>query len=36
MYTNKTWNLDAARRLYSIEHWGDGYFDINAAGNVAM
>lgn len=31
-----TWNLDAARRLYNIQHWGDGYFDINAAGNVAM
>lgn len=36
MYTKPTWNLDAARRLYSIQHWGDGYFDINLAGNVSM
>lgn len=36
MYTHNTWNIEAARRLYSIQHWGDGYFDINAAGNVAM
>ncbi|MFN3785545.1 MAG: biosynthetic arginine decarboxylase [Thiothrix sp.] len=36
MYTKPNWNLDSARRLYSIQHWGDGYFDINAAGNVAM
>ena len=36
MYTTKSWNLEAARRLYSIQHWGDGYFDINATGNVAM
>jgi arginine decarboxylase len=36
MQTNKNWNLDAARRLYSIQHWGDGYFDINSAGSVAM
>ncbi len=36
MYTNKTWSLEKARRMYSIQHWGNGYFDINAAGNVAM
>ena len=36
MYTHNTWNIEAARRLYSIQHWGDGYFDINNAGNVAM
>ena len=36
MYSIKSWNLEAARRLYNIQHWGDGYFDINAAGNVAM
>ena len=36
MPNQKPWSLDAARRLYSIQHWGDGYFDINAAGNVAM
>ena len=31
MYSIKSWNLEAARRLYNIQHWGDGYFDINAA-----
>ena len=36
MYTHNTWNIEAARHLYSIQHWGDGYFDINNAGNVAM
>ena len=36
MPNQKPWSLDAARRLYSIQHWGDGYFDINVAGNVAM
>ncbi|WP_020393655.1 biosynthetic arginine decarboxylase [Thiolinea disciformis] len=32
----KDWSIDAARQLYSIDHWGDGYFDINPTGNVAM
>ncbi len=36
MHTHNTWNIEAARRLYNIQYWGDGYFDINAAGNVAM
>lgn len=36
MYSIPDWNLEAARRLYHIRHWGDGYFDINAAGQVAM
>jgi arginine decarboxylase len=36
MHSNNLWDIDAARRLYSIQHWGDGYFDINAAGNVTM
>lgn len=31
-----TWNLDAARRLYGIQHWGNGYFNINEAGHVVM
>ncbi|MBK8452646.1 MAG: biosynthetic arginine decarboxylase [Thiofilum sp.] len=31
-----TWNLEAARRLYGIQHWGNGYFDINEAGHVMM
>ncbi len=28
------WSIAAARHTYSILHWGDGYFDINAAGEV--
>ncbi len=36
MPTQRPWTLDAARRLYSIRHWGDGYFDINEAGNVML
>lgn len=31
-----TWNPDAASRLYRIQQWGDGYFDINAAGHVTL
>ncbi len=30
------WNLSDACHLYGVRHWGDGYFDINSAGNVAM
>ena len=28
------WTIQDARDLYNIEGWGDGYFDINAAGRV--
>ncbi len=28
------WDIDKARRLYSIAHWGGGYFDINADGHL--
>ncbi len=28
------WSLESARELYSIRNWGEGYFDINEAGNV--
>ncbi len=34
--TTPTWNLDEARRAYSIEHWNGGFFQINDAGHVAM
>lgn len=36
MQTPSAWNLDAARQLYSINHWGNGYFDINEQGNVSL
>jgi arginine decarboxylase len=30
------WTIDAARALYNIEGWGDGFFDINPAGRVVV
>jgi arginine decarboxylase len=30
------WNLDRARRTYSIAHWGEGYFDIDAGGRIEV
>ncbi|MFM8331444.1 MAG: biosynthetic arginine decarboxylase [Candidatus Methylumidiphilus sp.] len=32
--TEQPWDLQSARETYAIEHWGDGYFDINPAGHV--
>jgi arginine decarboxylase len=31
-----TWSIEAARALYNIEGWGDGYFDINEKGHVVV
>jgi arginine decarboxylase len=28
------WSLDHARRTYSIPHWSDGYFDVDAQGRM--
>ena len=30
------WNIDRARRAYSIPHWGEGYFDVDAAGRILV
>ena len=30
------WSIDAARALYNIEGWGDGFFDISQAGHVVV
>ncbi len=30
------WTIDDARRLYSVPHWSEGYFDIDAAGRVLV
>jgi len=30
------WSLDRARHTYAIAHWGEGYFDIDARGRVAV
>jgi len=32
--TAMTWTLDRARRAYSIPHWSDGYFDVDAEGRL--
>ena len=31
-----SWNIDRARRTYSIAHWGEGYFDVDAAGRIVV
>jgi arginine decarboxylase len=30
------WSIDAARRTYSVAHWSEGYFDIDAEGRVSV
>ena len=30
------WNPALAREVYAIEHWGEGYFDINGQGQVVV
>ena len=29
------WDIDAAIATYNVDGWGDGYFSVNGAGNVA-
>ena len=31
-----TWDRQQARRTYAIEHWGEGYFDIDEQGGVIV
>ena len=31
-----TWSLDQARKTYSIPHWAEGYFDVDASGRVVV
>ncbi|HEY5972727.1 MAG TPA: arginine decarboxylase [Pseudoxanthomonas sp.] len=31
-----TWSLDQARKTYSVPHWAEGYFDVDAAGHVVV
>src|SRR5450759_422552 len=31
-----SWTIDAARALYNVEGWGDGFFDINEKGHVVV
>jgi arginine decarboxylase len=30
------WDIDHARRTYSVPYWGEGYFDIDAGGRVLV
>ena len=30
------WSLDLARKTYSIPHWSEGYFDVDARGRVSV
>jgi len=30
------WNTDTARHTYAVPHWGDGYVDVSAAGEIVM
>ena len=30
------WTIQDARRTFSIAHWGEGYFDIDAEGRVTV
>ena len=31
-----TWNIDTARKTYSIPHWSEGYFDVDDEGRVVV
>src|SRR5690606_7641247 len=30
------WSVEQSRQLYGVRNWGQGYFDINNAGNVVV
>ncbi|KRG71917.1 arginine decarboxylase [Pseudoxanthomonas dokdonensis] len=30
------WSVDHARKTYSVPHWSEGYFDVDAAGHVVV
>jgi arginine decarboxylase-like protein len=32
----KHWNVDAARAQYAIQHWGEGYFDVDGRGRLSV
>ena len=31
-----SWNAELSREIYAVEHWGEGYFDVGATGNVIV
>ena len=30
------WDIEQSRKQYNIEHWGGGFFDINASGSICV
>ena len=34
--TPTAWSVEAAKDLYNIDGWGDGYFDVSAVGHVSV
>lgn len=34
MHSQKPWTIEQTKALYNIERWGEGYFDINADGDL--
>ncbi len=33
---SRSWSTDDARKLYSIAHWSEGYFDVGANGHIVV
>jgi arginine decarboxylase len=33
---SKPWTTDTARHTYAVPHWGDGYVDVDATGDIVM
>ena len=33
---SKPWTTDTARYTYAVPHWGDGYVDVDTAGDIVM
>ncbi len=35
-WSTSDWSTDAARDTYAMAHWGDGYVDVDASGNIVI
>ena len=31
-----SWDIQQAKELYGVDRWGNGYFDVNASGEVVV
>ena len=36
MTSSPIWSTDHARKTYSVPHWAEGYFDVDAAGRIVV